>query len=470
MPARASLNARCVARASTSTATSITSLAVAFDPLGAAGMVPRVVARRRVMTFAASERGAAIHYATRRMRARIVSRASSRASNAAIVCILVVAASARATATRVDARARSTMASDASPRSTLRGFVSPRSLVFGEVAFERDGDEAGDGARARCCARVTCEAGGETHAVRLCDDSAAPIRRGAAFDRTTTKQFGFGIARPISGERVVVDVEADARGCEVRDRTGRGWRSEAVATSNAHRAKSARVARRGRGERWRSAAPSSELVTTVVSVLALVCVNAVLGMCRRRWGKKGAEEDVGAEAPAMDRREWGALVGEDKVKLIEKIIAHQEERVEGLASTAEWTIRARAEAVDYAAPGKNTGDLVYDLLTATPGSIAPKIIDREWSSDSEDADESWISKVLDSISAPLTLDYSGRSDDSQFTENIDLFGNSIEPGRPFVMRVHGHGESRVAKRLLCEITNSKHFSDTNLNFCDHRKE
>ena len=114
--------------------------------------------------------------------------------------------------------------------------------------------------------------------------------------------------------------------------------------------------------------------------------------------------------------------------------------------------------------------MVYDLLTATPGSIAPKIIDREWSSDSEDADESWISKVLDSISAPLTLDYSGRSDDSQFTENIDLFGNSIEPGRPFVMRVHGHGESRVAKRLLCEITNSKHFSDTNLNFCDHRKE
>ena len=74
-------------------------------------------------------------------------------------------------------------------------------------------------ARARCCARVTCEAGGETHAVRLCDDAAAPIRRGAAFDETTTKQFGFGIARPISGERVVVDVEADASGCEVRDRT-----------------------------------------------------------------------------------------------------------------------------------------------------------------------------------------------------------------------------------------------------------
>ncbi len=194
--------------------------------------------------------------------------------------------------------------------------------------------------------------GGETHAVRLCDDASAPIRRGAAFDETTTKQFGFGIARPISGERVVVDVEADARGCEMRDRTGRGWRSEAVATSNAHRAKSARVARRGRGERWRSAAPSSELVTTVVSILALVCVNAVLGMYRRRWGKKGAEEDVGAEAPAMDRREWGTLLGEDKVKLIEKSVAHQEERVEGLVSTAEWTIRARAEAVDYAAPGK----------------------------------------------------------------------------------------------------------------------
>ena len=113
---------------------------------------------------------------------------------------------------------------------------------------------------------MTCEAGGETHAVRLGDD-AAPIRRGAAFDETTTKQFGFGIARPISGERVVVDVEADARGCEVRDRTGRGWRSEAVAPSNAHRAKSARVARRGRGERWRSAAPSSATNTPETSAL-----------------------------------------------------------------------------------------------------------------------------------------------------------------------------------------------------------
>jgi len=405
------------------------------------------------------------------MRPRASSRASSRASIARVVFVFVVTASARATDARVDARSRSTMAPDASSASTLRGFVSPRSLVFGEVAFERAGDDAGDNADARCCARVTCEAGGETHAVRLCDDAPTPMRRGAAFEETATKHFGFGIARPIAGERVVVDVEADARGCEVRDQTGRMWRSEATAASNAHRAKSARVARRGGGERRRSVAPSSELVTTVVSVIALLCVNAVLGMCRRRLEKKGDEDDGGAEASSTRRREWGTLVGEDKVRLIEKIVAHQEERVEGLASTAEWTIRARAEAVDYAAPGGNTGDLIYDFLTATPGSIAPKIINREWGSDSEDGDEARDAKILDSISAPLTLDYSGRSDDSQFTEHIDLFGNKIVPGRPFVMRVHGHGESRVAKRLLCEITNSKHFSDTNLNFlCDHRKE
>lgn len=398
------------------------------------------------------------------------SRASSRASIARVVFFCVVTASARAIDARTDAHSRSTMASDASSASTLRGFVSPRSLVFGEVAFERAVDDAGDAADARCCARVTCEAGGETHAVRLCDDAPS---RGAAFDETTTKHFGFGIARPIAGERVVVDVEADARGCEVRDRTGRGWRSEATATSNAHRAKSARVARRRGGEWGRSVVPSSELVTTVVSVIALVCVNAVLGMCRRRLEKKkGDEDDGGAEASSTRRRrEWGTLVGEDKVRLIEKIVAHQEERVEGLASTAEWTIRARAEAVDYAAPGGNTGDLIYDFLTATPASIAPKIINREWGSDNEDGDKARDSKIPDSVSAPLTLDYSGRSDDSQFTEHMDLFGNEIVPGKPFVMHVHGHGESRVAKRLLCEITNSKHFSDTNLNFvCDHRKE
>lgn len=95
---------------------------------------------------------------------------------------------------------------------------SPIALVYGAVTIEGASNVSDDDAA--CCVVVTCEAGGETHASRLCGEgggNAAPIgdaregrtnrsieRGGAAKAATVARHFGFGIGRSIVGRRVVV--------------------------------------------------------------------------------------------------------------------------------------------------------------------------------------------------------------------------------------------------------------------------
>ena len=86
-------------------------------------------------------------------------------------------------------------------------------------------------------------------------------------------------------------------------------------------------------------------------------------------------------------------------------------------------------------PGKNTA-IWFDAHG--PDQLPRKSSIASGALDSEDADECGL-KVLDSISAPLTLDYSGRSDDSQFKEH-SLFETPSNPGG---LR---HARSRTAMR------------------------
>jgi hypothetical protein len=109
---------------------------------------------------------------------------------------------------------------------------SPIALVYGAVTIEGASNVSDDDAA--CCVVVTCEAGGETHASRLCGEgggNAAPIgdaregrtnrsieRGGAAKAATVARHFGFGIGRSIVGRRVVV-----------RATMGKGVRGEVAA-------------------------------------------------------------------------------------------------------------------------------------------------------------------------------------------------------------------------------------------------
>jgi len=364
---------------------------------------------------------------------------------------------------------------------------APRSLVHGAVTFI---DRAG------CCARVTCDAVGETHAVRVCanddddDDDDTKRRDDGAMtprdasdaagetSRTARRRFAFGLTSSIANEEVTVRLDAED-GCVVGRSVGRtpkrsGTRTDRGRFETVQNATSDAFAARGLDDVVIQKASSSSSVsgggalreTAVVAVViaALALFNFGLRALRRRRKSRPSQSDAtrGANLETID---WKELVGEKNTNLVQQLIREQEERRLELAPTAEWTIRATAPAVDYAAPMANTGDLLWDFLCAFPESIAVTYADEDSSSENDDDDNVPLGFRL--FRANSVAD---DSDESTDMEHRDVFGNRIKPGKDFQMCIHGHGPPNVAKRVLKDVASMKYFMDCQLNFFSDQNE
>ena len=374
---------------------------------------------------------------------------------------------------------------------------APRSLAHGGITFADRG----------CCVRVTCDAARETHAVRLCanedDDDDAHARddmkrRDDALmrpmddddgadettaSRTVRKHFAFGLTSPIENEEVVVRVDAED-GCVVvgrsdePTRSGTRRRARSGTFETRQNATSDAFAVSGLDDvtiqTMTSSSSSSsssssggalrETTIVVVVIAALALFNFGLRAWRRRKNRPSQSDVTRGNLETID---WRELVGEKNVNLVQQLIREQEERRVELAPTAEWTIRATAPAVDYAAPMANTGDLLWDFLCAVPESIAVTYVD----------DDSW-SETDDDDDVPLGFRLfrgnSGAMDDSDEStddmEHRDVFGNRIKPGKDFQMCIHGHGPPSVAKRVLKDVASMKYFMNCQLNFFSDMNE
>ena len=361
---------------------------------------------------------------------------------------------------------------------------APRSLVHGKIRFT---DRA-------CCVRVTCEGGvRETHAVRVCahekDDGDDMKRRDAdasmmlgpmdddADDASVVrKQFAFGLTSPIANEEVTVRVDAED-GCVVvvagtttsgePKRSGTLFETRENATSDA-------FAVRGLDDVTIQTASSSkvggasalrETTIVVVVIAALALFNFGLRAWRRR--KNRPSQSDATPRGNLETIDWRELVGEKNANLVQQLIREQEERRVVLAPTAEWTIRATAPAVDYAAPMANTGDLLWDFLCAVPESIAVTYVDEDSSSENDDDDVPLGFRLFRGNSGATTDDSDESTDDM---EHRDVFGNRIKPGKDFQMCIHGHGPPNVAKRVLKDVASMKYFMNCQLNFFSDQNE
>lgn len=367
---------------------------------------------------------------------------------------------------------------------------APRSLVHGKIRFITDD-------RASCCVRVTCEGGGvrETHAVRVCarddanddmkrrDADASPMMTRVPMDddaddaSVVRKDFAFGLTSPIANEEVTVRVDAED-GCVVvvagtttsgePKRSGTSFETRQNATSDA-------FAVRGLDDVTIQTAVASkvgggggalrETTIVVVVIAALALFNFGLRAWRRR--KNRPSQSDATPRGNLETIDWRELVGEKNANLVQQLIREQEERRVELAPTAEWTIRATAPAVDYAAPMANTGDLLWDFLCAVPESIAVTYVDDDSSSENDDDDVPLGFRLFRGNSGATTDDSDESTDDM---EHRDVFGNRIKPGKDFQMCIHGHGPPNVAKRVLKDVASMKYFMNCQLNFFSDQNE
>lgn len=377
--------------------------------------------------------------------------------------------------TRACVRARVTMAG--TPR--LR---APRSLVHGEITFvDRE-----------CCVRVTCDGVRETHGVRLCaneNENENDMKRRAdglmlpmddntdtdegddatAASRPLRKHFAFGLTSSIANEEVTVRVDSED-GCVVAGRLVEPTRSGTFETRQ--NATSDAFAVRGLDDVTIQTASSSssggalrETTIVVVVIAALALFNFGLRAWRRGKNRPSQSDATRGNLETID---WRELVGEKNANLLQQLIHEQEERRVELAPTAEWTIRATAPAVDYAAPMANTGDLLWDFLCAVPESIAVTYVDDDSSSETDNDDDVPLGFRLFRGSSGATTDDSDESTDDM--EHRDVFGNRIKPGKDFQMCIHGHGPPNVAKRVLKDVASMKYFMNCQLNFFSDQNE
>lgn len=365
---------------------------------------------------------------------------------------------------------------------------APRSLVHGKITFA---DRA-------CCVRVTCDGGvRETHAVRVCarendaddmkrrDDDASmrpPMMDDDTDDASVVrKDFAFGLTSPIANEEVRVRVDAED-GCVVvagttsvlptRDGNGTFVETRENATSDAFAVRglddvTIQTASSSSSSSRRGAAAGGqtlgETTIAVVVIAALAVFNFGLRAWRRRKNRASQSDVTRGNLETID---WRELVGEKNANRVQQLIREQEERRVVLAPTAEWTIRATAPAVDYAAPMANTGDLLWDFLCAVPESIAVTYVDDDSSSENDDDD--------DDVPLGFRLFRRNTTDDSDEStddmEHRDVFGNRIKPGKDFQMCIHGHGPPNVAKRVLKDVASMKYFMNCQLNFFSDQNE
>ena len=377
---------------------------------------------------------------------------------------------------------------------------APRSLAHGGITFADRG----------CCARVTCDAVRETHAVRVCanenddddDDDYDMKRRDAEWMRpmdddanetssragVVRKDFAFGFTSPIANEEVTVRVDAED-GCVVVvgtttsvEPTGSGTRVQTresgTFAETRENATSDAFAVRGLDDvtiqtasssasssaASRRAAGARETTIVVVVVAALALFNFGLRAWRRRKNRPSQSDVTRGNLETID---WRELVGEKNANLVQQLIREQEERRVELAPTAEWTIRATAPAVDYAAPMANTGDLLWDFLCAVPESIAVTYVDDDSLSETDDDDDVPLGFRLFRGNSGATDDSDESTDDM---EHRDVFGNRIKPGKDFQMCIHGHGPPNVAKRVLKDVASMKYFMNCQLNFFSDQNE
>lgn len=299
--------------------------------------------------------------------------------------------------------------------------------------------------------------------MRACDGDGR-ASTGARFRDAATRArgFGFGIDRSIAGTTVTTTVEAEGDACEIVGLDGRETDGEMKATvrstarAEAHRAPlDVVVGRRRRAMKEPRRRPSEEFIVTALCGVVLVVVNAALAAFRRRRARRSI-----VDAPASAEIAWDELVGERNARLLERILAENEERLEHLSS-AEWKITARAPPIDYAAPRCKTYDLVYDFLTSHPHSIAPTHVNREWDSDTEFDENS---------NASINEMLAWASDDDDHVDH-DVFGEPFHRGKSYTMTIRGHGDERAAKLALSQIASVKFFQDTRLRFFhDHNEE
>ena len=377
------------------------------------------------------------------------------------------------------ARDASAVSSAARRALDLTKHKSPIALVYGAVTIEGASNVSDDDAA--CCVVVTCEAGGETHASRLCGEgggNAAPIgdaregrtnrsieRGGAAKAATVARHFGFGIGRSIVGRRVVVRATMGG-GCEARSqRTGAietaAIEDAATAIEDAHFVDFPVVfASVDGGGRRMAIGGDGELVLALASVVALALVNAALKAVRgARFAGEVANDDAPASAESVP---WQELVGEMNALKVKQIVREQRERAAHLAPTAEWTVTAKSPALDYFAPRTNTRDLVFDFLTSHPFSIAPKHVDREWDSDADSCDGN------DAV--PWLSTHGLETSDVDSAMEYDLFGTAFHPGADFSMTIRGHGPPPVARKVMSDIASCRHFTDMDLKFFEDKHE
>jgi len=404
---------------------------------------------------------------------------------ALFVCALALACARAAAAGAIDgARDAARGAASARAAPTRRALDltrhrSPLALVHGAVTIEGASSVSDEGGA--CCVVVTCEAGGETHASRLCGEgggNAAPIggarggranrsieREGAANEATVARHFGFGIGRSIVGERVVVRATME-RGCAARSRrtgaieTG-AIEDAATAIEDAHFVDFPVVfASADGGGRSVAVVGDGEFVLALASVVALALVNAALKALRgSRFAREVANDDAPASAESVP---WQELVGEMNALKVKQIVREQRERAAHLAPTAEWTVTAKSPALDYFAPRTNTRDLVFDFLTSHPFSIAPKHANREWDSDADSCD--------DNDAVPWLSTHGLETSDVDSAMEYDLFGTAFHPGTDFSMTIRGHGPAPVARKVMSDIASCRHFTDMDLKFFEDQHE
>jgi len=345
------------------------------------------------------------------------------------------------------------------PRATMdaRAFVGPRALVFGDVDFarhramattERRNGAPGVEYESDACARVSLSVREERHEVRLCAGAefASRAKGKSASDGNdeqnddedvVTKHFHFGLeSSPIGEEAVVrVDAEANAMVAPIGDERATNSLSftttRRVTSDGTYVRLPVVVRRRKRG------CVSRELAWTIACAVALAGANAALAMWNRRMARTRAREDARANAPDSARLSWDDIVGEENVERMKILLEEREERRRIPVPTSEFVVHAKAEALEFGTRDK-TGNLLYDFLTAYPHSIAPTYLQADWDSDDE----------------ALQRQFRQRGD-------VDVFGNKFIPGKPFRLRIFGHGDL-AGKSVLSDILAHESFSDARL--------